>query len=80
LLAVADWSDCRAEYEKNLRRAREMASYYRMLYRHPERRHQGTGCDELSLRRKLKEEESEVRYRQRLLRELEAVQAEYKPP
>jgi hypothetical protein len=79
LLAVAGWPDCRAEYEKNLRRAREMASYYRMLYRHPERRHQGTGSDDLSLRRKLKDEEREVRYRQQLLRELARVQEEYRP-
>ncbi len=56
-----------------------MAAYYRTLLKHPERRHQGTGPDELSLRRKLKEEEREVRYRHRLLRELEAVQEEYRP-
>jgi Arm DNA-binding domain len=63
-------------YEKNLADARGMASYYRAMVKHPERRHQGTGSDEFSLRRKLKEED---RYRQRLLRELTRVQEEYKP-
>jgi hypothetical protein len=79
LLEVAGWPDCREAYKENLRRAREMASYYRAMVKHPERRHQGTGSDELSLRRKLKEEEREVRYRQRLLRELKDVQEEYRP-
>ncbi len=79
LLAVAGWPDCRAEYQENLADARGMASYYRMLIKHPERRSKGTGSDEFTLRRKLKEEEREVRYRQRLLRELEAVQEEYRP-
>ncbi len=79
LLAVAGWPDCRAAFEEKLKDAREMASYYRAQLKHPERRHQGTGSDELSLRRKLKDEEREVRYRQRLLRELEAVREAHRP-
>ncbi len=81
LLAIAGWPDCRAQYEKNLADARGMANYYAMLLKQPERRHQGTGSDELSLRRNLRDAPGggAVSYRQWLLRDLEQVQAKHRP-
>ena len=72
LLAVAGWPDCRAAYEKNLRVAVEMRDYYALLLRDPDARYQGTGMDTASLRQGLKEAEAEVRYRKKLLADLDA--------
>jgi hypothetical protein len=79
LLALAGWPDCRAAYEENLAEARSMAKYCAMLVKHPERRHQGTGSDDASCLHSLREARAEVRYRKRLLDELEQVQQAHKP-
>ena len=70
LLAVAGWPDCREAYERNLRNAEEERDDCARLVRDPDARHQGTGMDEASLRRALKEARQEVAYRKKLLAEL----------
>jgi hypothetical protein len=71
LLEVAGWPECREAYEGNLREAREWATYCRGLVKHPDRCHRGTGMDLPSLREKLRNAESEVAYRKKLLDELD---------
>ncbi len=78
LLAVAGWPDCRVACQENLRKGREMASYYAMLIKDPERRHQGTGSDEISLKRNLRGARAEVGCRKRLLGEVNQVQEAYR--
>ncbi len=51
-----------------------MARYYAMLARRPEHDHQGTGDSPAARGRDLQEARAEVRYRKRLLDDLEAVQ------
>jgi hypothetical protein len=78
LLKLAGWPDCRSAYETNLAEAEEMRDYCAELLHHPERGARGTGDDAVSRWDALREAESEVRYRQRLLDELEAVQQAHK--
>jgi hypothetical protein len=78
-LAVASWPDCREIYEEELRDAEKTVAYYRELVEHPDRGGQGTGSDPESRRKRLVEAEATLRYRQRLLDELETVREKWAP-
>jgi hypothetical protein len=78
-LAVAGWPDCRAIYEEELRDAEKSVAYYRELVEHPGRGGQGTGTDPESRRKALDDALAKVKYRKRLLAELDAVRAKWAP-
>jgi hypothetical protein len=78
LLAIAGWPDCRAEYERQLREAKERAADCRdAVVQVSNGGAHGAGTDLESRREALEDAEAEVKYREKLLDGLAEMQAKW---